>query len=460
MGVRPTSLFSTRIRRFPALTPKASETPTPHIWKLLANVATRMTDLAKVLVGLWLFFLTVLIAFEVRSHWSRSVITISPIDVTKGLEDEGFTGHVISDLLRKDLNDIHDSADSLVHSGSLGPSVPDDSPLLGEILLRQASLPGTGVSIDTVTEFILEALGRSPVTRISGSLRSTKQSTGLMLRMDHRPEIIVQSPRGEPCTVDCVDSLIQRAAEQAYRGIDPFALAAYYYDHYSKNKFDHDDFSLCEATIRYCLVNDPSTDDAVAYNLWGLLDESRGDLRGAQNKFCRALNRLKVSDPNPRLAAIVYSNWGALLGAMHQFDLGRQKFAKAMTVDRHCTYALYNWGWAWQAEKNYDEAEAKYRDVIRIDPSFLAAYHNLAYIMIQRSRLDDVAKVYADMEHAAKYRDPWVYANWGILLNNQGRYREAIEKCDRALDLDPTYAEGQIVKDYSSSMLKSLASNR
>lgn len=191
-----------------------------------------------------------------------------------------------------------------------------------------------------------------------------------------------------------------------------------------------------------------------------MLDESHGDVQGAQSKFCHALNRLKVSTPNPRLAAVIYTNWGLLLGGLHRLDLAQEKFAKAIKIDRRNASALYSLGLIRQQEKDFAEAEAKYREVIRLDPNLLYAYHNLAYVLIQSGKANDASKVYANMERASKYRDSWVYANWAMLLNSQGRYREAIEKCDRALDLNPNDAEGKAAKTEAYSRLKNSTSTR
>lgn len=442
MGVRPKFVFPSWNRRGLTSDPKPPENST-RSQNFTKIFTTFLTEFTKFLACLWIIVLTLFLLFNVKTLWKLSIITIKPFEVSKQLGDAGFTGQIISDLLMDDMKAIHDSANSRVHSGSLGQPMPDHSPLLGEVLLQQAKLPGTGVSMEAFSQTILDALGHSPIN-ISGNLLRTDQSTILTLRIAGNQTKIIESPPGRPCLTDCIKTLLQEAARQTYLTLDSYALATYYYDR---------DPARCEATIRYCLLNDNSTDDAPAYNLWGLLLKSRGERHEAESKFLRALKRLKGGAPNPRLTAVIYSNWGILLANQGKFDLAREKYARAWKADDTYIDSLYNWGLAWQKENKLDEAEVKYREAIRRKPDLLFAHYNLAHLLTQRGRTDDALKVFAEMERVTKYRNPEVYIQWAIPLIQRKRYAEAIEKYDRALELNPENIE---VRNYKASLHQAL----
>jgi len=442
MGVRPKFVFPSWNRRGLTSDPKPSDNST-RSQNVIKMATTFLTEFTKFLACLWIIVLTFLLLFNIKTLWKLSIVTIKSFEVSKQLGDAGFTGQIISDLLMEEMKAIHDSANSRVHSGSLGQPMPDHSPLLGEVLLQQAKLPGTGVSMEAFSQTILDALGHSPI-KISGSLLRTEQSTVLTLRIAGYRTKVIESPQGHPCLTDCIKTLLQEAAQQAYLTLDSYALATYYY---GRNP------ARCEATIRYCLLNDNSTDDAPAYNLWGLLLKSRGELHEAESKFLRALKRLKAVAPNPRLTAVIYSNWGILLANQKKFDLAREKYARAWEADDTYIDSLYNWGLAWQKENNLEEAEAKYREAIRRKPDILSAHYNLAHLLTQRGRTDEALKVFAEMEQITKYRDPEVYIQWAIPLVLKKRYAEAIEKYDSALELNPENIE---VRDYKAKILDAL----
>jgi len=71
--------------------------------------------------------------------------------------------------------------------------------------------------------------------------------------------------------------------------------------------------------------------------------------------------------------------------------------------------------------------------------------HRGACFLIWGNTLDDEGKY---KEATAKYqkaaelapKDPYIYNNWGVALDDEGKYEEAIAKLRKAIELDPEYA--------------------
>jgi Flp pilus assembly protein TadD len=89
-----------------------------------------------------------------------------------------------------------------------------------------------------------------------------------------------------------------------------------------------------------------------------------------------------------------------------------------------------------------DAAEQAYRRAIALDPAQPQALNNLAYLMVRRSGSDTVeterlARRAVELSPAT----PAFYDTLGRALLRQERHEQALSSFEKALELDPAYAE-------------------
>ncbi|WJR80801.1 tetratricopeptide repeat protein [Bradyrhizobium sp. NP1] len=86
-----------------------------------------------------------------------------------------------------------------------------------------------------------------------------------------------------------------------------------------------------------------------------------------------------------------------------------------------------------------EEAKALYREVLRVDPHNAAANGNLAIIAARQGDLAGAESLLRS--EIAHWSTPPAYNNLGLVLQQQGRFADAIAAHRHALELNPGYAE-------------------
>src|SRR5262249_40357711 len=156
----------------------------------------------------------------------------------------------------------------------------------------QVSLPGVGVSIDSIVGFL--QTGQLAETHVRGMLTSQNGAY----------EVVVQvlGPAGVRTTFSSgrttdLDEAIVRSAELTYGALRPLSLAAYLFKR---------DPERCLASIRQVLAAPQSSpaDQASAYYIWGLVLRDGGDHAGAREKLEEAARREQELSDGTHLARI------------------------------------------------------------------------------------------------------------------------------------------------------------
>lgn len=278
--------------------------------------------------------------------------------------------------------------------------------------------------MDHIADLILDVIGHPPL-EVSGRFTESATSTTLVVRFPGG-ERTFSSPPGRPCGADCAEALLQDAAEYLFELRSPLSLALY---HYPK------DLRKCENAIRRSLLNELTEDDAPAYNLWGLVRGQVKDYEGAEKKFKRALIKIEQNSLNEEMAAVVYSNWGAVLSQKGRYRDARAKYRLAQDADPDYAEALYNWGKSWHRENKLPQATQLYREAIKKNPRLKNAYHNLAIALAQQGKFEESIQAFVDLEKINGGRDPEVHTNWARMLIEKGDCRQAIDRLDLALEI-------------------------
>lgn len=100
--------------------------------------------------------------------------------------------------------------------------------------------------------------------------------------------------------------------------------------------------------------------------------------------------------------------------------------------------------WFERAEQAEDAdpaaAEAAYRQAVALAPAYVDAYLNLGAMLCEARRCDEAVELYeAALQHGAE--DPLLHFNHAIALEDQGKPQQALASYERALVLNPDFAD-------------------
>jgi tetratricopeptide (TPR) repeat protein len=190
---------------------------------------------------------------------------------------------------------------------------------------------------------------------------------------------------------------------------------------------------------------------AAPYYNWGtvLRDKDKKDYDRIIEKFRKAI------EVDPKMV-IAYRSWGVVLSdkaddsrKKQDYDEAMAKFRRAIEIDPIYASAYDSWGdtlsaraFALGSKADYDEAMAKYQKAIDLNAKDTTAYNNWGFTFQRRA---EALGSKADYDEAiAKYQkatdiDPKLaiaYRNWGNVLDKQDKHTEALEKFNRANELD------------------------
>ena len=93
-----------------------------------------------------------------------------------------------------------------------------------------------------------------------------------------------------------------------------------------------------------------------------------------------------------------------------------------------------------QEARDRDGALAAYARAIDADPRFVDAYINLGRVLHEAKRYAQAEHVYREGVKACS--DAVLHFNLGVLLDDMGRKAEAVAAYERAVALDPEFADG------------------
>lgn len=225
-------------------------------------------------------------------------------------------------------------------------------------------------------------------------------------------------------------------------------------------------FDPAVACYQRALDIDPTLADA--YLSWGILLCKRGDLTTGIAHFEKALSL------DPELHS-VYQHWGSVLVEQGQYREAIPLLEKALTDDPEHPEALLNLGIAqlrdgqttqgvetllslerkdrWNANVHYILGthflgKAEYQQAIdhlhkalATQPDFEDAAINLSLALCERGDTPEAIRQLRPFVRKYGQQSPLVNFFYGTVLYWAGDYREALEKYERAAQLDPTYMD-------------------
>lgn len=146
-------------------------------------------------------------------------------------------------------------------------------------------------------------------------------------------------------------------------------------------------------------------------------------------------------------------------GAQHVFGMSQPHILASFlceTEDQECVPAIerclrnqdirddawaYNlWGMVLVDAGNHRAAVEKFERAIELDSKFDLAYGNWGRLLLRRGEPGDFEEATSKFKMAVSIRESAdAYANWGLALMLLGHKRQAVEKLEQSLALDPRY---------------------
>jgi tetratricopeptide (TPR) repeat protein len=279
-------------------------------------------------------------------------VVIEPINVPEDLMKKGYSSTVITDRLTEEMHRIHELSQTNEESRgvSLGSektavsALEQELDVLGPVWIvrdqldiKQFKIQGEIVNVENGLEF---------------RLRGFPTTGGLMVAV-------------EKGTLNEIDLLIERAAEEALRFADPYVLAVHYYRREEESR----DFTETHGAIQAGLNDDlpaghvGDAHDHRLYTLWARVSLAEKDYEGAIKHIKMALE----IDPTYGMA---YHMWGGALHGLGKYREAIEKFKLAIKSDPNMPAVYDHWGDALESLGYPDEAQEAYAIAAKIDPDF------------------------------------------------------------------------------------------
>jgi tetratricopeptide (TPR) repeat protein len=152
---------------------------------------------------------------------------------------------------------------------------------------------------------------------------------------------------------------------------------------------------------------------------------NQGIAHWEKSKFDDAIRDFDKSiEIDPRYA-FAWSNKGGVLNDLHKYDDALLAVDKAIEIDPTYAKAWFIKGTALRNQGKNDEALKAIDRAIELDPK-LAAAQNVKKLITEKP------------DEAQSSADTW--NNKGVALANQGKYDEALQAFDKAIELNPKFA--------------------
>ncbi len=316
--------------------------------------------------------LTGLAAFGLAVLHNISGVNIESLNIPAAMVGKtGFTADIVIKRLADRMHAIEVQAQS--RAGARDVMVQDDG--------GPAAVLGEYFQLTPMLRVVQTSFGLIPYT-FSGEIVIRDKKMVMILRGTESSgaSSLIQVDAAE----DDLPSLLDKAAYEAVRLVDPPLLAAYQF----KKDYLTRDFTRTEDVIRRGLAMGKADTHKWLYNLWGIVHYQQADREGAIAKFRKALEL----DPTFTSASL---NWGVALArdGRHQEAIARftdvvNNWRRGDSPDTLAA-AFTEWGFSLALMGQTEAAVAKFRQAAKTDPTFSDVYTAWAEVLSAAGRGDE-----------------------------------------------------------------------
>lgn len=198
----------------------------------------------------------------------------------------------------------------------------------------------------------------------------------------------------------------------------------------------------------------------VAYKHMGDTYLLQNDYEHAKEFNAKALVILGSLVPGSAYEALTVSSLGDTLLAEGFVDDALLQYLKAMAILEKAmpntvvvARVYYNVGVVYRKQHNFNESldvlmkayDIRNRELVASHPDLVQLCYELAEVLLMLCEYEQGLQ-YADMAIAKDARYKFAYKVKGLLLNGQDKFPEALRCFDTALEIDPGYADAQLLK--------------
>lgn len=388
-------------------------------------------------------FLSILAVVGLAAAVDPSSVVFDPIGVPPEWANRGYTSDVVSSRVTDEIRRMNETANSLKQGR-------------GVVLGTQKTVTrelGSYLGLAAPIWIMRKEMGLIEFT-ISGEivLKDKKKNTyQFLLRSSSVSTNVLTST--ECGSIDRPDELIGYAAEEALRAIDPYILAAFYFDR------EEDAFYAARKKMEAAAVGGKATSDVEtmdADDMGGtatseMVEKEMGEQKDMDDT-CGSAHERQVGPFHQTETAIKYSLevlprkelvwsydlWGLVHMVKDEYDLAIEKFKLALAVDPKFEIALHNWGIALAEQGHYREAIGKYQEALAAGGTDLPGIYNAWAVALGKLGYSDeaISVFQMVMKMDPNYAD--AYHKLGELYETLGQMQKANGLYKRAVALDPT----------------------
>ena len=325
----------------------------------------------------------------------NSTVIFDPIAVPPEWQDRGYTSEVVTFRLTDEIRRMNHAADSFKRGR--GVRLGTEKTVTQEL--------GSYLGLAAPIWIVRKEMGLIEFT-VGGEIVLRDKDKGRYQFLLRSSSLKTSELTATECgSIDKPDELIRLAAEEALHAIDPYILAAFYFDREEdafyeareamrsdktaetptaemgekkemedtciRTQTDVGPFHRTVKAIKYSLERLPKAERKWPYDLWGLVHMVKEEYALAIEKFKLAL----AIDPNFEIAL---HNWGIALAEQRRYREAIDKYQAAVAAGGKDLPGIYNaWAVALGKLGYTDEAESAFHLVLRMDPSYADAYHKL-----------------------------------------------------------------------------------
>jgi len=144
-------------------------------------------------------------------------------------------------------------------------------------------------------------------------------------------------------------------------------------------------------------------------------------------------------DPKDMIYLIDYLDQGISYLYAHLYDQAMLCFQKIIQANPENTAAHVNLGRVYQEKRLFDQAEASFKTALSLNPDDIDAHNQLGLIYYHKGNFELALDEFKRALAWAQY--PEIYHNLSLACDKLGRSNEAMAAIEKALQIDPNYAQ-------------------